>query len=129
MELFNDSDTISRQAALDAFGLSEKTRKYGGDHSGYKTMMLYEIQNVIENLPSAQRWIPCSEKLPYAYGEYGEINNVLASCCHRNVEDGDFRWIKTLYFDGGNWCYPTGEAYEEKVCAWMPLPKLFKESE
>ena len=45
-------DCISRQAVLDAFGLSEKTRKYGGDHSGYDTMMKYEIQDVIEDLPS-----------------------------------------------------------------------------
>lgn len=55
-------DAISRQAALDAFGLSEKTRKYGGDHSGYNTMMLYEIQDVIEDLPPVStektgRWI------------------------------------------------------------------------
>lgn len=48
------SDLIDRQATLDAFGLSEKTRKYGGDHSGYDTMMLYEIQDVLEGLPSAQ---------------------------------------------------------------------------
>ena len=48
------SDLISRQDALDAFGLSEKTRKYGGDHSGYDTRMLYEIQGVLEDLPSAQ---------------------------------------------------------------------------
>lgn len=48
------SDLIDRQAALDAFELSEKTRKYGGDHSGYDTRMLYEIQNVLEDLPSAQ---------------------------------------------------------------------------
>lgn len=47
-------DLISRQAAIDAFGLSEKTRKYGGDHSGYDTRMLYEIQNALEDLPSAQ---------------------------------------------------------------------------
>ena len=46
------TDTISRQAAIEAFGLSEKTRKYGGDHSGYDTRMLYEIQDVLENLPS-----------------------------------------------------------------------------
>lgn len=46
------TDAISRQEVLDAFGLSEKTRKYGGDHSGYNTMMLYEIQDVIEDLPS-----------------------------------------------------------------------------
>ena len=47
-------DLISRQAAIDAFGLSEKTRKYGGDHSGYGTMMLYEIQDTLKSLPSAQ---------------------------------------------------------------------------
>ena len=47
-------DTIYRQDAIDAFGLSEKTRKYGGDHSGYDTRMLYEIQDVLEGLPSAQ---------------------------------------------------------------------------
>lgn len=56
-------DLISRQAVMDAFNLSEKTRKYGGDHSGYDTMMLYEIQDVIEDLPSVTpkqkmgRWI------------------------------------------------------------------------
>lgn len=44
-------DAISRQALLDDFGFSEKTRKYGGDHSGYNTMMLYEIQDVIESQP------------------------------------------------------------------------------
>lgn len=56
-------DAISRQAAFDAFGLSEKTRKYGGDHSGYDTLMKYEIQNVLEGLPPVTpqpkigRWI------------------------------------------------------------------------
>ena len=48
------SDLIRRSDAIDAFGLSEKTRKYGGDHSGYNTMMLYEIQDVLESLPSAE---------------------------------------------------------------------------
>lgn len=48
------SDLISREDAIEAFGLSEKTRKYGGDHSGYDTMLKYEIQDVLENLPSAE---------------------------------------------------------------------------
>ena len=48
------TDCIRRSDAIDAFGLSEKTRKYGGDHSGYDTMMLYEIQDTLESLPSAQ---------------------------------------------------------------------------
>lgn len=49
-----NNDTIYRRAAIDAFGLSEKTRKFGGDHSGYETMMLYEIQDIIENIPAAE---------------------------------------------------------------------------
>ena len=40
---------INREELLKAFGLSEKTRKYGGDHSGYDTRMLYEIQDTIED--------------------------------------------------------------------------------
>ena len=66
------------------------------------------------------QWIPCSERLPHA--EYGESDNVL-TC----TEDGLYR---ILYFDGGNWCYPTGETFEHsthKVIAWMPLPEPYKE--
>ena len=40
---------IDADKLLKAFGLSEKTRKYGGDHSGYDTRMLYEIQDTIED--------------------------------------------------------------------------------
>lgn len=41
-------DLIDRNLLLEDFGISEKTHKYGGDHSGYNTLMLYEIQNEIE---------------------------------------------------------------------------------
>lgn len=72
------SDLIDRQAALNAFGLSEKTRKYGGDHSGYNTMALYEIQDVLEGLPSAvpeykmDEW--CTDCQEYDQGKH---------CCPR----------------------------------------------
>jgi len=56
------TDAIRRQDALDAFGLSEKTRKYGGDHSGYDPMMLYEIQNILEELPSVNPK-PCEDAI------------------------------------------------------------------
>ena len=49
---------IRKQDALDAFGLSEKTRKYGGDHSGYDTRMLYEIQDTIESIEPAAAVAP-----------------------------------------------------------------------
>ena len=41
-------DLIRRQDALDAFGLSEK------NHSCYDIRTLAEIQNVLDDLPSAQ---------------------------------------------------------------------------
>ena len=75
-------------------------------------------------LPSAQQWIPCSERLPYA--ECGESDTVLTTCGYRDVEDTSIRWIRLLYFNGGNWCYPTGETYKAKVYAWCPLPEPWK---
>lgn len=45
---------INREELLKAFGLSEKTRKYGGDHSGYSTWMLYEIQDTIEEVEEVE---------------------------------------------------------------------------
>ena len=70
------------------------------------------------------RWIPCSERLPFA--EYGESDNVLATCGYRGVEDTSIRWIRTLYFNGGTWCYPTGETYDQKVYAWMSMPEPYR---
>ena len=81
------SDLISRQAAIDAFGLSEKTRKYGGDHSGYDTRMLYEIQDILESLPSAQ-----PERIKGDWVEIASSNHTYkCSVCGRllvNITDG-----------------------------------------
>ena len=78
---------------------------------------------VIKELENKE-WIPCSERLPYA--EYGESNTVLTTCGYRDAEDTSVRWIRLLYFDGGNWVYPTSETYEAKVYAWMPLPDAWE---
>ena len=85
-----------------------------------------ERQRAIEVINS-RRWIPCSDRLPDA--ECGEGDIVLATCGHMNFEDRSVRWIKTMYFNGGNWCYPTGETYEQKVYAWMPLPEPYREDD
>ncbi len=69
------TDAISRQAVLEAFGLSEKSRKYGGDHSGYDTLMKYEIQGILEDLPSvtAQRKMGHWEEI--------DIKGQRVNCC------------------------------------------------
>lgn len=47
------ADYISRHDALDALGVTKNATKYGGDHSGYDTMMLYEIHDVLTGIPAA----------------------------------------------------------------------------
>lgn len=86
-----------------------------------------EAVNHIMPIPAAdvepkQRWIPVTERLPKA--ECGEGQSVLTVdvCGEQRV----------LYFDGGNWCWPTGEALKTSrsfpVTHWMPLPEPPKEN-
>ena len=104
------NDCISRQAAIETV---RKAQSIGQAH------------RMLLQMPSAQPgWIPCSDRLPYA--EYGESDTVLTTCGYRDVEDTSLRWTRLLYFNGGNWCYPTGETYEAKVYAWCPLPEPWK---
>lgn len=118
------SSLIERQAALGALGERPVVWSDNDDYTlGARNQ--YDMDRLaLETVPSAQRWIPCSEKLPYA--EYGESDTVLTTCGYRDVEDTSVRWIRLLYFNGGNWCYPTGETYEAKVYAWCPLPEPWK---
>ena len=111
---------INRGTVLD---LINDVHRAGGfkDYNSY-SYLFNQVDTMPESKEDAEpHWIPVTERLPYA--EYGESDNVLATCGYRDVEDGSIRWIKTLYFNGGNWCYPTGETYLEKVYAWMPLPE------
>ena len=68
---------IRKQDALDAFGLSEKTRKYGGDHSGYDTRMLYEIQDTIESLEPADvaPVVRCDDCVYYGSRRWCELHS------------------------------------------------------
>lgn len=64
------------------------------------------------------KWISVEDEMPHA--EYGESDNVLAVDGHGIVE--------MLYFDGGCWCYPTGETviYKDpswRITHWMPMPE------
>ena len=61
-------DYISRQATLDALGVTKNATKYGGDHSGYDTRMLYEIHDALTGISAADvvpvvhaYWIPQKE--------------------------------------------------------------------
>ena len=74
-------DCISRQAALDTFCLSEKSRKYGGDHSGYDTIMLYEVQDALEALPSVNPQEPkAGHWVKYGIPRCGEQHYKCTNC-------------------------------------------------
>lgn len=145
------NDLISRKAAIDAvkkntFRLTFAEEQNYEGHVAWSANAVYSdvIEGKLLELPSAQPtdcdklaietvpsvtpkhyWIPCSERLPYA--EYGESDTVLATCGYWEVKDESIRWIRMLYYNGGNWCFLTGEAYSGKVYAWMPLPEPYRE--
>ena len=128
------SDLIDRYMAIDAFGLSEKTRKYGGDHSGYDTRMLYEIQDVLEGLPSAQpepQWIPCSERLPEEKdaGILKKLGtNKMSDYVIATVEVKGERMTVTACTYNGEWDWNMKYAFPDyKIIAWMPLPEPYTE--
>lgn len=96
------------------------------------SVMLLEAADAIEELmrrceqfqympPPA--WIPVTERLPEH--ECGESTSVLAVDL--------YGVMRVTYFDGGNWCWPSGEALTTTRVApithWMPLPEPPKEIE
>jgi len=113
-------DLISRQAAIKWC----RPEDWGTPDERWRPESEYGA--MLKALPSAQQWILCNDRLPFA--EYGESKSVLAC-----LENGT---MIVLYFDGGNWCYPTGEPYiginrengwHNRVVAWMPLPEPYNE--
>ena len=120
------SDLISRQAAIDAI---EREKTYASAfRDGYAKINVFEKYNMgltdgikaIKRLPSAQQWIPCSERLPEKDKEVlvSYVGDVLAvmsltDVCEVNVwEDPEGAW----------WDF-------EDVLAWMPLPEPYKGGE
>ena len=94
------NDTIYRQAALDAV-----------NHCGIC------IQKIVD-IPSAQQWIPCSERLPE------DEQPILFSTTTGRVHQGRFhmdnsinRWYSSL---------DKMRAYNNTVNAWMPLPEPYE---
>lgn len=67
----------------------------------------------------AQRWIPCSERLPEMSGSY--------LCCWK--EDDDPRiTMSVLNFDGEGFPWERVNYHSNtRVLAWMPLPEPYRE--
>ena len=96
-------DTISRKAALNAFEKIDCSDGVG--ISSLKCDAVDDAVTAIKALPSAQQWIPCSERLPEKDGEY--LTTTEDGLC--DVES-----------------YGDGEWFYDDVVAWMPLPEPWK---
>ena len=77
------SDLIRRDEVLEALGITDKSTKYGGDHSGYNTLMLYEIMDAIDSIPNAET----TGALDDAIQEYIKDGYILAEP-NEYVKDG-----------------------------------------
>ena len=98
-------DLISRQAVLEA--TSAKLKITGKENAETVYGYIKKLCDDIKALPSAQQWIPCSERLPDQNGKYLVVGRQKA--------------INILKFDGGRWYGKWG------VVAWMPLPSPYRE--
>ena len=112
IERSDEMDLISRQDAIDAVEERIQTllkdevfRRKCGDRD------LYGVKILLQNLPSAQQWIPCSERLPKEDGRY--------LCTYKDIFYGDKNFIDFGLFDDGQWIV--------EPLAWMPLPQPWKE--
>ena len=99
------NDLISRQDAINEFSYCQTYLFDSIDRD--PKISLEDAKYAIEQLPSAQQWIPCSERLPDQNGKYLVVGRQKA--------------INILKFDGGRWYGKWG------IVAWMPLPEPFKD--
>ena len=112
------SDLIDRQAAIDLFpddALEWDTK------GGYIAPHLAKL--MIEELPSEQRWIPCSERMPNNY-DYQLLTEEVHYTTGKIV-----RCVLIAYYDDEDDVWMSAEESPEAVSypiAWMPLPASYK---
>lgn len=117
-----NNDTISRQAAIDAL-------KAIPDHNdGMVFETLSHALRDIELLPSAQQWIPVSERLP-EIGEHYVSEPCIVYCSNGAY---GFAELEENLFGQVGWNCERDDEYHEllgEVLAWMPLPEPWRGEE
>ena len=81
----------------------------GKDETLVDIVLLDDVKRTINKQPQADKWIPCSERLPSEAGHY----LVTTIGFFQNV-------VNTIYFDSEMWHSIS------KVLAWQPLPQPYK---
>lgn len=94
--------------------------EYGID--GYNMHLKEQYNKGYEDGLNADKWIPCSERLPNEYGEY------LYTDINDEVHEGCFAPYDGVLIGGWSTCHADGvvRLSDDKVIAWKPLPKPYK---
>lgn len=107
-------DPIERQDAIEAVS--------NGMCSGWDC----DVVDNLKALPSAQQWIPCSERLPEKEGWYFVT-------VHPDYIVPDSMHTDSLYWLDGKWWFFDYDArvavWPDPIIAWMPLPEPYKRGE
>lgn len=119
------ADCISRQAALDEVESIVDTMSVciSMDECRGMRRMKKSVLERIEALPSAQRWIPVTERLPEE--PFGCIVTVWDT---NPFTMDEFENVLPYFvgWDGEQWNDGDGELCPFEVIAWMPLPESWK---
>lgn len=107
-------DTIRRQAAIDAV---EKESQVDG---AYGYMDTKSIVDLLMDLPSVQRWIPVSERLPE------EKKQVLVCDAYGFIYTAECEVISDDEWLDWRWYESVEYRPMDDVVAWMPLPEPWK---
>ena len=104
-------DLIKRQDAITAYcehecGIKGMTRE---------NCRATDCGTIFDDIPSAQQWIPCSERLPATKDDY-----IIT------VKDKYGTWTDYVEWNAD---YHWWEYEDDMVIAWMPLPEPYKGEE
>ncbi len=111
------SDLISRKSVLAL--AKDVTLEGGAKHRCIDASQIHE-------LPSAQQWIPCSERLPNTSGTY------IVTRWFCKGESDERLLPDACYFDGTDTWYDDNRINHSRsyvtdtIVAWMPLPESYR---
>ena len=124
-DLIKRQDAINAISTWDKFGVDERNRVVRWHEGLEPYVKLRDVVWAIEKLSSAERWIPCSERLPEENGQY------LITVKYVHVDGYDDIYAEHGEWADGKWhMFMFGHCGKvENIIAWMPLPEPYEEDE